>query len=134
MNKNPGAILPTVVLLTLAGCGEYDPAHLNAVSTKVDQLDGRVQALERARHATPATPTVMWVQNPGTAPRASAYYATKEECAETAGQWGLIDEKNPKIISTDPWIIQSEKRRDAFGNLATLVVSCLPQGVAPFVK
>lgn len=120
------------IAATISGCGDYDPAHLAAMNTKLASLDSRVTALEKAPPPAPSVPTVLWVQEGGY-PRASAYFTSKEECATQAAGWGFPDDKTAKLVNVDPWITRSGKN-DQFGRPITLTVTCLPQGVAPFTK
>lgn len=124
-------LLSLVAALAVGGC-DFDPTAMNA---KIAALDARVARLETASEfpRTPPAPTVMWVQNPGEYPRASSYYSSKEECAQTAATWGFPDDKSAKQIGTDPWVTRIS-RKDQFGQPAHLVVSCLPQGVQPYER
>lgn len=125
-----------IVAAAVAGCGDYDPAHIAGMSKKIAVLEARVTSLETASPPVPSSPpipTVLWVQNPDAYPRASAYYSSKDECARIAAQWGFPDDKGAKQVSADPWVTQSS-RRSQFGGPALLIISCLPQGVTPFAK
>jgi len=128
-------LLPLVTGIAIGGC-DFDPA---AITAKQKELDARLTKLENAAAPaplippTPPIPTVLWVQNPGAYPRASAFFETKYECAATAAQWGFPDDKKAKQTGTDPWITTSGKN-DQYGQPAVLVVSCLPQGVTPYAK
>jgi hypothetical protein len=138
MNKNRmiriSILLPVAVAIAIGGC-DFDPS---AITAKQKELDSRLTKLEHTPPApvippTPPIPTVLWVQNPGAYPRASAYFNSKYECAETAAQWGFPDDKKAKQTGTDPWITTSSKN-DQYGQPVILVVSCLPQGVTPYAK
>jgi hypothetical protein len=125
-------VIVLAIVIAISGC-DYDPS---AIVAKQKELDARVTKLENAPPPavippTPLTPTVMWVQNPGAYPRASAYYNSKYECAEIAAQWTFPSDKSAKQIGTDPWTTTSS-RKDQFGQQEILVVSCLPQGVTPY--
>src|SRR5277367_131495 len=90
-------LLPLVVVIFVGGC-DYDPSTIVA---KQKELDSRLTKLENTPTApvippTPPIPTVLWVQNPGAYPRASAYYNSKYECAATAAQWTFPDDKKAK--------------------------------------
>lgn len=127
-----GILLSLVAAIAIGGC-DYDPA---AIAAKQKELDSRLTKLENTPPAPaippiPQTPTVLWVQNPGVFPRASAYFNSKYECAATAEQWGFPDDKSAKKVGTDPWVTTTNKK-DQYGQQATLVVSCLPQGVTPY--
>lgn len=127
-------LLTLAVAIVIGGC-DYDPS---AIVAKQKELDSRLTKLENTPPAPvipPASPipTVMWVQNPGAYPRASAYYNSKSECAEIAAQWTFSGDKTAKQIGTDPWTTTSSKK-DQFGQPSTLVVSCLPQGVTPYAQ
>jgi hypothetical protein len=131
-NRMVSVLLPLVVAIVIGGC-DFDPS---AITAKQKELDSRLTKLENAPPApvippTPPIPTVLWVQNPGAYPRASSYFNSKYECAETAAQWGFPDDKKAKQIGTDPWITTSSKK-DQYGQQAILTVSCLPQGVTPY--
>lgn len=139
MNKNHivrvSILLPLAASIVIGGC-DFNPS---AITAKQKELDLRLTKLENAPPTvplippTPSIPTVLWVQNPGQYPRASAYYNSKYECAATASQWGFPDDKGAKLTGTDPWITTSSKK-DQYGQLAVLTVSCLPQGVTPYAK
>ena len=121
-------LLTLSVAIAIGGC-DYDPSTFNK---KLNEMDSRITKLENAAPAKvippiPQTPTVMWVQNPGQYPRASAYFDSKYECAQVAATWGWPEDKKAKQTGTDPWITTSS-RNDI------LVVSCLPQGVTPYAK
>jgi hypothetical protein len=129
-----GVLLSLVSATALSGC-DYDPTAMNA---KITALEARVAKLEiastfRVTPPAPSLPTVLWVQNPGAYPRASSYYSSKEECAQTAAAWTFPDDKSAKQIGIDPWVTQINKK-DQFGQPAQLVVSCLPQGVQPYER
>jgi hypothetical protein len=118
-----------VIAMVISGC-DYDP---HAIAAKQKELDSRLTKLENTPSPvvtppTPTIPTVLWVQNPGAYPRASAYFDSKLECAQSAEQWGFPDDKGAKKVGVDPWITSSSKGQ------AVLTVSCLPQGVAPYAK
>lgn len=120
-------LMALAVVGVLGGCDYYD-AKFQAVNDKVTALNARVAALERAPPPVPTTPTILWVQDPGAYPRASATYSSKEECAQMAQQWTFQDDKGAKHLGFDPWITQSSR------NKAVLIVSCLPVGVTPYAK
>jgi hypothetical protein len=129
-----GVLMSVVAAMTISGC-DFDPQAMNA---KITALDARIAKLEVASalpstRPAPSIPTVLWVQNPGAYPRASSYYSSKEECAQTAAMWGFTDDKSARQIGTDPWITHTNKK-DQFGQPAQLVVSCLPQGVQPYER
>jgi len=92
-----GVLMSVVVAMTISGC-DFDPQAMNA---KITALDARIAKLEVASALpstppAPSIPTVLWVQNPGSYPRASSYYSSKEECAQTAAMWGFTDDKSAR--------------------------------------
>jgi hypothetical protein len=124
-----GILLSLAVAIVICGC-DFDPS---AIAAKQKELDSRLTKLENTPPPavvppTPPIPTVLWVQNPGAYPRASAYYNSKYECAASAEQWGFPDDKSARKVGVDPWITSSSKGQ------AVLTVSCLPQGVTPYAK
>lgn len=133
-------IFLALAVSAISGC-DFDPAAMNAKLTGLDAkltgLDARVARLEAAAATLPtppAVPTVLWVQDTDAYPRASAYFSSKEQCAASAAQWTFSNDKSAKLVSADPWVTQSGRRKDVLGQPARLTVSCLPQGVAPFTK
>ncbi len=92
----PALLLVLAVPAALSGC-DFDPAAMNA---KLTTLDAQVAKLEAACRYSACRAY----------PRASAYFASKDECAASAAQWSFPNDKSAKLVSADPWITQSVRK------------------------